>query len=162
RRGQAAIRIIGSMARGAMRFLLQLSGVRPARVIGTPLAAPAALVNSLRATATSRRLNWGCGPRGVDGWINADRVPGPASAIVRDIRDGLPLRDRSIDYAVAIHGLQDLSYLDVAPALAELRRILKPGAVLRLALPDLDRAMRAHLGNDRGYFYIPDEHATSI
>lgn len=96
------------------------------------------------------------------GWINADRLEQPGIELSGDIRDGLALRDDSIDYAVSIHGLQDLPYLDVVPALRELRRVLRPGGVLRLALPDLERSIDAWRRGDRAYFYIGDDEAASI
>jgi predicted SAM-dependent methyltransferase len=42
------------------------------------------------------------------------------------------------------------------------RRILKPGGVLRLAVPDLDKAIRAYMKDDARYFHVPDEHARGI
>jgi predicted SAM-dependent methyltransferase len=108
------------------------------------------------------RLNWGCGPRGAAGWFNSDRRPGDGIDHVGDIRDGLPLPSDSLRYAVTIHGLQDLRVVDVVPALCELRRVLRPGGVLRVAVPDLERAIRAYLDNDRTYFYIQDDEAASI
>jgi SAM-dependent methyltransferase len=108
------------------------------------------------------RLNWGCGPTPPSGWINADLLSAPGVTLRNDIRDGLALPDASVDYAVAIHALQDLAYLDVVPALRELRRVLRSGGVLRLGLPDLERAIEAWLRHDRGYFYIPDEEARTL
>jgi predicted SAM-dependent methyltransferase len=109
-----------------------------------------------------RRLHWGCGRCIAPGWINSDRSAGDGVDLACDILDGLPLDDASIDYAVSIHALQDLPYLMLPPALCELRRVLKPGGVLRLGLPDLDKAIRAYLRGDRGYFYIPDHEAVSV
>jgi predicted SAM-dependent methyltransferase len=103
-----------------------------------------------------RRLHWGCGETIVPGWINADRRAGPGVELAGDIRYGLPLESYSIDYIVSIHALQDLPYFDVVPALQELRRVLAPGGVLRLGLPDMDRAIDAYLRNDADYFYVPD------
>ena len=111
---------------------------------------------------TITRLNWGCGPEPPSGWLNADRRREPGIDLVGDIRDGLALPEDSVDYAVAIHGLQDLPYLDVVPALRELRRVLRPGGVLRVALPDLERSIEAWLRGDAGYFYIPDEETASL
>src|SRR5205807_812772 len=48
------------------------------------------------------------------------------------------------------------------PVMQELRRVLKTGSTLRLALPDLDLAIRAYLDGDRSYFLIPDEDARSL
>ena len=106
-----------------------------------------------------RRLNWGCGTSPDPGWINSDIKDDPAVDIACDILDGLPLESDSIDYAVSIHALPELRLPDQVPALMELRRVLVPGGVLRLALPDLDRGIRAYLDGDSDYFLIPDSDA---
>ncbi len=107
-------------------------------------------------------LNWGCGKQPADGWINSDIQPWPGVDLPCDIRDGLPLRTASVDYAVAIHVLQDLRWEDIPVALKELHRVLRPGGVLRLGLPDLDRALEAYRRGDSYYFYVPDQDARSI
>jgi len=109
-----------------------------------------------------RRLNWGCGPKPVAGWINSDILIGSGIDVSADIRHGLPFEADSIRYISSIHALQDLPVLDLVPALCELRRILEPNGVLRLALPDLDRAIAAYLRGDPGYFYVPDSDAEKI
>ncbi len=96
------------------------------------------------------------------GWINADRVAGPGVDLRGDVRDGLALADASIDYVVAMHVLQDLAYPEIVPALRELRRVLAPAGVLRIGVPDLDRAIAAYVGGDREYFYVPDADAACI
>lgn len=111
--------------------------------------------------ASPLRLNWGCGSQPAPGWINADRRPLNGVDLCGDIRDGLALGDASIDYAVAIHVLQDLPWPDIPGALAELHRVLRPGGVLRLGLPDLDRAIEAYRRGDGAYFHVPDEDARS-
>lgn len=102
------------------------------------------------------RLNWGCGPHPAAGWINSDLVAGPGVDLPCDIRDGLPLADGSCHYIAAIHALQDLPFVDLDRAVSELRRVLSPGGVLRLGLPDLDRAIAAYLRGDGSYFHVPD------
>jgi SAM-dependent methyltransferase len=109
-----------------------------------------------------RRLNWGSGQHPEPGWINSDVKDGPGIEISCDIRDGLPLEDGSLDYIVSIHALPELPLPDLVGALRELRRVLKPGGVLRLGLPDLDKGIEAYLRNDRAYFLIPDEDAATI
>jgi predicted SAM-dependent methyltransferase len=109
-----------------------------------------------------RRLNWGCGSWPEPGWINSDIKDGPGIDISCDIRKGLPLEEDSLDYAVSIHALPEIQYGDLVSVLTELRRVLKPGGVLRLALPDLDKGIQAYLEKDRDYFLVPDEHAKSI
>lgn len=112
--------------------------------------------------ALARRLHVGCGPRAAAGWLNVDLRRAPGVDLLADLRAGLALREASFDAAVAIHVLQDLAYLDVAPALAEIRRVLRPGALLRLGLPDLDRAIDAYRRGDGRYFYVPDRDARSV
>lgn len=106
-----------------------------------------------------RRLNWGCGTEPEPGWINSDIKEDPTVDLSCDILEGLPLEEGSIDYVVSIHALPELTYSDQVPALMELRRVLAPGGVLRLALPDLDRAIDAYRAGDRDYFLVPDEDA---
>lgn len=112
--------------------------------------------------ARLRRLNLGCGPRILPGWINADRRPAPGVAVCGDFRDGLPLADGGIDYAVAMHLLQDFAWGDIPPLLADVRRVLKPGGILRIGVPDLDRAIDAYRRGDAAYFHVPDRDAVSL
>jgi predicted SAM-dependent methyltransferase len=108
------------------------------------------------------RLNWGCGTDPEPGWINSDIKEAPGIDLSADILQGLPLEKDSVDYAVSIHALPELRYPDQVPALMELRRVLAPGGVLRLVLPDLDRAIRAYQADERDYFLIPDSDAREI
>jgi predicted SAM-dependent methyltransferase len=114
------------------------------------------------APAYPQRLNWGCGESGEPGWINSDIKEGPGVDISRDIRDGLPIESDSLDYVVSIHALPMIGYPDLVPVLRELHRVLKPGGVLRLALPDVDKGIRAYLAGDRSYFEVPDEDADTL
>ncbi|HEX4804561.1 MAG TPA: methyltransferase domain-containing protein [Conexibacter sp.] len=111
--------------------------------------------------AAIRRLNWGCGKHPAPGWLNSDRKQAPGIDLSCDIREGLPLQDASIDYAVSIHALPEVPYPDLVPVLTELRRVLKPGGVLRLGLPNLERAFDAYRRGDRDWFLIPDEEMAS-
>jgi predicted SAM-dependent methyltransferase len=81
---------------------------------------------------------------------------------VCDIREGLPVPDDTFDYAVSIHALEQVPFPEVVPVLEELRRVLKPAGVLRLSVPDLDRAIDAYRRGDRVYFQVPDSDAVSV
>src|SRR4051812_10913977 len=103
-----------------------------------------------------RRLHFGCGTVAAAGWINVDVRPLPGVHVRCDLICGLPLGDDSIDYISSQHALQDVRILDHVRALAELRRVLRPGAVLRLGLPVLDRAIEGFIRRRQDYFYARD------
>jgi predicted SAM-dependent methyltransferase len=107
------------------------------------------------------RLNLGCGPQPRAGWLNVDKQPYAGVDACGDLCAGLPLRSDSVDAIVAMHVLQDLAWPELPAALAEMRRLLKPGGVLRLGLPDLDRAIDAYRHGDAAYFHVPDDDARS-
>ena len=103
-----------------------------------------------------RRLHWGCNDKTPAGWINSDIKERPGIDLSCDILDGLPLADESIDYISSQHALPELKITDQEKALRELSRVLKPDGVLRLCLPDLDRAIAAYHSGRREYFLVDD------
>lgn len=111
---------------------------------------------------TLRRLNWGCGAITPFGWVNADIGYAPGIDVVADIRCGLLLPENAFDYVVSIHAMPELSYTELDVAFSELYRVLKPGGVLRLGLPDMDLAIRAYLDGDVDYFLIDDNVVRSL
>src|SRR4051794_21961964 len=111
--------------------------------------------------ASVRRLNWGCGDHTAPGWINTDIKKDEGIDLIADIRDGLPIASGALDYAVSIHALPELSLPEQTPALRELLRVLRPGGVLRLALPDLDKGIDAYLKGDEEYFTVEEAAASS-
>ncbi|MDX1948600.1 MAG: methyltransferase domain-containing protein [Pirellulaceae bacterium] len=109
-----------------------------------------------------RRLHLGCGPITPLGWINCDIQPGPGVDLVADVRAGLPLPSDSLDCIVGIHVLPEIPFCDQLKTLSELRRLLRPGGVLRLGLPDMDLAIQAYRTGDVDYFLIGDEVTQSL
>ena len=103
-----------------------------------------------------RRMNWGCGQKTIDGWINSDIVEGDGVDICCDILRGFPLEDNHLDYISSQHALQDLRIGDQIPAMKELRRVLKPRGVLRLSLPDLDRALDSYQSGQQDHLTVDD------
>ena len=101
-----------------------------------------------------RRLHWGCGNITPAGWINSDIQDGPGIDFSGDILNGLPLDDESIDCISSQHVLPELKIYDQVPALSELRRVLKPGGVLRLSLPDLELAIAAYRSGRQDHFLV--------
>lgn len=109
-----------------------------------------------------RRLNWGCGRHVSPGWVNCDIKLDPWVDVSCDIRHGLAFADASFDYVVSVHALQEIPHFDLGPALQELKRVLKPRGVLRLCLPDFEKALEAYSRGDKSYFLVPDEDARTL
>lgn len=90
-----------------------------------------------------RRLHIG-GNEARPGWEILDVRPGPDVDHVGDAVDLRRFADGAFAEVYASHVLEHFDYVDALPAaLAEWWRVLAPGGVLRLSVPDLDTL--AHL-----------------
>jgi SAM-dependent methyltransferase len=100
------------------------------------------------------RLNIGCGARVLDGWTNCDIVRNPAAPrdpeILCDAK-AIPLPDGCAEMAQAIHVFEHFYRWEAEGVLREWRRLLKPGGVLILELPNLVKCCENFLsGRKRG------------
>jgi predicted SAM-dependent methyltransferase len=102
------------------------------------------------------RINFGCGSVQPEGWANVDRVD-YGQEHVADLLAGLPFPDGSVEYVVANHSLSDLDHHELGKALPELRRILVPGGVLRILVPNLLAAVAAYHEDDAAWFPLGDD-----
>jgi predicted SAM-dependent methyltransferase len=93
------------------------------------------------------RLDFGCAFEKHDGWIGSDKID-YGQEHVGDILDGLPWPDYYFDMITAHHSLQMITFTDFPRALAELRRVLKVGGLLRISVPDADLAIQRYLAGD--------------
>lgn len=82
------------------------------------------------------KLNLGCGLRKLDGWVNVDIADADVTC---DITLPLPFADESVDVVMAIHVLEHFYVWDAKTILDQWLRVLKPGGVLILELPCLDK-----------------------
>lgn len=92
-------------------------------------------------------LNVGSGGRGHADWINLDVSPQHADLYcTHDLRRPLPLADGSVRRILAEHVIEHLDFHDDVPRVfAEFHRVLAPGGVVRIIVPDLERFIRAYL-----------------
>lgn len=96
-------------------------------------------------SARTPRANIGCGSRYHADWHNFD-VHGNGRDVHRaDILRGLPLADDSMDVVYHSHLLEHLPPQAATPFLAECRRVLRPGGIVRVVVPDLEAMVRAYL-----------------
>ena len=109
------------------------------------------------------KINLGCGPDGVDGWINYDwgwlpflgKLPiirrilimfgvlGRSydrqwpKTILHDLRRGIPLSDKSVDWIYSSNFLEHLERYETEKLLGECWRVLKKNGRMRIVIPDI-------------------------
>ena len=97
-------------------------------------------------------INIGCGPNILSGFENIDfysfgiRARRPRGVVGHDLRYPLPYSDESFAGAYSEHCLEHLHPHDALQLAREVRRVLRPGAVFRCAVPDLERYIRYYVG----------------
>jgi predicted SAM-dependent methyltransferase len=91
------------------------------------------------------RLHVGCGWTHLDGWVNVDLFATRAD-IVWDLRQGVPLPDGSVDAIFHEHMLEHMSLRDGFLFTRECARLLKPGGVLRVGVPDAGACIDSYSG----------------
>ena len=111
------------------------------------------------------KINIGCGLSGISGWHNFDNSPTiTASRIpllnkflktpawphdVRryDVRKGLPFSDSSVRYIYSSHTFEHFKYEESLAISKDCLRVLLPGGILRVVVPDLELIVREYLAN---------------
>jgi SAM-dependent methyltransferase len=91
-------------------------------------------------------VNFGCGAVYHDDWINFDMLPCAPSVRRCNASGRLPLPDASVDVVYHSHMLEHLEVDEARAFLAECRRVLHPGGIMRVAVPDLEGIAKAYLG----------------
>jgi predicted SAM-dependent methyltransferase len=92
-------------------------------------------------------VNLGCGPVFVDSpeWLNLDFTPCAPAVKKANLLGRLPLKDASVHLVYSSHFLEHVPRSSVPSLLAECYRVLAPGGVIRLVLPDLENIAREYL-----------------
>ena len=94
---------------------------------------------------TDQLINLGSGGRGKPGWINVDVFPAPGVTCTFDCRKRLPFADHTARGIYTEHFFEHIDYTEEAPHfLSECHRVLKPGGVLRIVVPDAEKYIRAY------------------
>lgn len=98
--------------------------------------------------AVPRRIFWDGTRRAPAGWDDLSRI-GPSELA----RDGLPFAAAEAALAYVGPALGQVPFWELAEVLAEFRRVLRPGATIRVATYDLHLALAAYSSRDDGFFW---------
>jgi predicted SAM-dependent methyltransferase len=91
------------------------------------------------------RANLGCGSQICAGWTNIDIVRTGPDVVAHDLSTGIPLPDASCEVVYHSAVLEHLKRSDAHFFMRECVRVLQPGGILRVAVPDLEQLCRQYL-----------------
>ncbi len=109
------------------------------------------LISKMLNPASPKKLHLGCGRNYFEGWINVDNnTDGNITKLDLnfDLCNKLPFNDNSIDFIFNEHFLEHLSVEQGKRSLTDFLRVLKPGGVMRIAMPDLQKIVMAYLNDN--------------
>ena len=102
------------------------------------------------------RVHIGCGGHLLPGWVNLDNYPAP---LATNLAAGLPLPNGSARFVFVAHLFEHLFYpAESHRLLDEIRRVLEPGGVVRIVVPDIEQCIRAYAAGDRSFFSARRDH----
>lgn len=92
-----------------------------------------------------KMVNLGCGDRFNDSWENYDFYSEKKEVKFIDLRKSLPFKNESIDCIYNSHVLEHFEKYKAKYFLQEIYRVLKPGGIIRVVVPDLEKICREYL-----------------
>ena len=94
-----------------------------------------------------KNLNLACGGVYIanDDWINLDYVSSSPYVRQANLLETLPFDSNSISLVYSSHFLEHIPLHQISFFLKECHRVLKPGGVIRLVLPDFEEMCREYL-----------------
>jgi predicted SAM-dependent methyltransferase len=96
-------------------------------------------------------MNLGSGNDRPEGYVSVDFFSGNVG-YGADLRYPLLIDDAVFNGIFTEHTLEHLNYTEVAQVLAECHRILKPGGVIRIIVPDLSIFVQNYASNNESWF----------
>lgn len=111
-------------------------------------------------------INLGCGDRVHPDWVNLDYSranrlkvslvgrwltdlnvlsPAPLNYKDHDLRKGIPYDSKAVEYVYCSHVLEHIDRAYVQKFVAEIFRVLRPGGICRVVVPDLEKAANDYL-----------------
>lgn len=94
---------------------------------------------------TGLKLHLGCGTKRLPGFVHVDVRPDVNPDVVADITDLREFSDNSAELIYFCHGFEHVRPQQIDSTLAEWKRVLKPGGILRLSMPDFEVLARLYV-----------------
>ncbi len=94
-------------------------------------------------------VNLACGDFYVDTpeWINLDWYPHSKSVIKANLLSPLPFPDNHFDVVYTSHFVEHIPKSSITNFVLECHRVLKPGGVIRIVVPDFENIVREYVKN---------------
>ena len=93
------------------------------------------------------KINCGCALELLPNYTNIDLK---GADINIDIREGLPFKDNEVEEILASHILEHFSFEELPKILDEFYRVLAPGKLLHIRVPDILKSMQNFIDNKDG------------
>lgn len=91
------------------------------------------------------KINLGCGENYIPGFVHIDKSSYPHVDYQSDVKDLSFIPTNSVELIYASHLLEYFDRHEVINVLEEWYRVLKPGGILRLAVPDFESIVKVYL-----------------
>jgi predicted SAM-dependent methyltransferase len=104
----------------------------------------------LLRTRGKQFLNAGCGTSVPPEFVNVDYHWCPGVDLCWDLRRPLPLRAASFDGIYSEHCLEHIAYDDAVALLKQFKRLLRPGGIVRLVVPDAELYLKLYARSQAG------------
>jgi len=101
-----------------------------------------------KAPADGDYLNIGCGPFARPDFFNVDYDFHDGVDLFHDLRQPLPIASGVAGGLFSEHCLEHLTFDDCGRALREFHRVMKPGATIRVSVPDGEAYARRYLAGE--------------
>lgn len=98
------------------------------------------------------KLHFGCGSRILPGWVNLDGWAVDGTSHVVDLRERLPFTDGACRLIFSEQTLEHFEMSEIERILQEFHRVLRPGGLVRLVVPDAERYAEAYVKGDLAWF----------
>lgn len=90
-------------------------------------------------------INLGCGNRHHPAWLNLDVAPQSSEVHQHDLREPLPFPEASCAVVYCSHVLEHFTRPAAPVFLRECHRVLQPGGIFRVVVPDLETIARLYV-----------------